>query len=80
MSLGVPLHEMSSVAKLALHPASYTRAELCNLLDLDQDQFEASFLTRNTKHLQEFKVGSAPVIIRQGTSNNCRFSAVSCVR
>uniref|UniRef100_A0A131Y3H5 Putative galactokinase n=1 Tax=Ixodes ricinus TaxID=34613 RepID=A0A131Y3H5_IXORI len=75
-SLGVPLHEMSSVAKLALHPASYTRAELCNLLDLDQDQFETSFLTRNTKHLQEFKLYQRAVHVYEEASRVWRFKEV----
>ncbi|CAN8012620.1 unnamed protein product [Ixodes pacificus] len=76
VSLGVSLHEMASVAKLALHPASYTRAELCNLLDLDQDQFEASFLTRNTKHLQEFKLYQRAVHVYEEASRVWRFKEV----
>lgn len=76
VSLGVPLHEMASVAKKVLQSTSYTRAQLCALLELDQDQFETSFLSRNTKHLQEFKLYQRAVHVYEEASRVWRFKEV----
>ncbi|CAN8006536.1 unnamed protein product, partial [Ixodes hexagonus] len=75
-SLGVSLHEMASVAKKVLHVASYTRAELCSLLHVDEDQFEESFLTKNTKHVQEFKLYQRAVHVYEEASRVWRFKEV----
>ncbi|XP_050040105.1 N-acetylgalactosamine kinase [Dermacentor andersoni] len=74
--LQVPLHEMGTLAKNILHPAVYTRDELCTLFGMDDGQFEKCFLGKNTKHLQEFKLYQRAVHVYEEASRVWQFKDV----
>lgn len=71
--LKVSVHEMVTVAKDVLHPTAYTHSELCTLLELDDEQFEKSFLGKNTRHLQEFKLYQRAVHVYEEASRVWQF-------
>ncbi|XP_064481578.1 N-acetylgalactosamine kinase-like isoform X2 [Ornithodoros turicata] len=54
--LKTPLEEMVALVQNVLHPEPYKRSELCQLLQMNDAEFEALVLGKNTKHLQEFKL------------------------
>uniref|UniRef100_G3MRA9 Galactokinase n=1 Tax=Amblyomma maculatum TaxID=34609 RepID=G3MRA9_AMBMU len=74
--LQVSLPEMVTLVKKILHPAVYTRDELCTLLDMDNVLFEKSFLSKNTKHLQEFKLHQRAVHVYEEASRVWQFKDI----
>ncbi|KAH7967899.1 hypothetical protein HPB52_003814 [Rhipicephalus sanguineus] len=74
--LRVALHEMGTLAKSILHPAAYTRDELCTLFGMDDAQFERCFLGKNTKHLQEFKLHQRAVHVYEEANRVWQFKDV----
>lgn len=72
----VSLPEMAALAKKVLHPAVYTRAELCTLLGMDKAHFEKCFLGKNTKHLQEFKLHQRAVHVYEEASRVLQFKDI----
>lgn len=74
--LQVPLHEMGTLAKNILHPAVYTRNELCTLFGMNDAQFEKCFLGKNTKYLQEFKLHQRAVHVYEEASRVLQFKDV----
>lgn len=56
-SLNESLSNMSEISKKILHPEPYTREEVCQILDITDDELMEISLNENTKTLTEFKVG-----------------------
>lgn len=54
--LGLQLPQMVEMVQNVLHPEQYTRAELCQVLEMTEDEFQSLVLGKNTRHLQEFKL------------------------
>ena len=55
-SLGVPLNEMPSIVAECLHPESYTRQEICEILEITDQELTNECLTEKSKEVQTFKL------------------------
>ena len=55
-ALKVPLSEMSGVVTECLHHEPYSREEVCQLLEVSDDEFAAECLTEKSKDVTSFKL------------------------
>ncbi|KAM7359170.1 N-acetylgalactosamine kinase [Cochliomyia hominivorax] len=55
-ALSCSLQEMERYALEFVNKECYTRSELCNIFQIDNETFQREFLTCNTQHMQEFKL------------------------
>ncbi|XP_065200881.1 N-acetylgalactosamine kinase-like isoform X1 [Planococcus citri] len=50
------LGKMLKVVQEVFHDGLYTKLEVCQILDISEEELENKFLTRNTRHLNTFKL------------------------
>lgn len=60
------LPEFEAFANGILTKDLYSRDDIINLLDIDQNEFETNLLTANTKHLSKFKLRQRAMHVIQG--------------
>lgn len=64
--LDISLEEFESFANRILNQEMYTRDDIINILEANENEFEEKFLTPNTKHLEKFKLRQRALHVIQG--------------
>jgi len=54
--INIPLSKMPGVVSDVLHKDPYDRKEVCDILEITEDEFKSGCLSSNTQHLQTFEL------------------------
>lgn len=55
-ALGLQLNEMHQVVSSSLHEETYSRSEVCSLLDITETELESEYLNNMTKDMRSFEL------------------------
>lgn len=55
-ALGVSLSDMEEIVSGVLHPEPYSKAEVCGILGVTEEELDKESLSSNTLHIQSFKL------------------------
>lgn len=64
--LNATLSEMETFVNQILGNDIYSRDDIINLLEINEDELEEKYLTSNTKHLEKFKLRQRALHVIQG--------------
>lgn len=67
--------EMTKKVLEHLHPASYTRDEVCDILGITESELAQTYLSQNTSHLQDFKLFQRALHVYSGIKYYVLFQA-----
>ncbi|XP_047114661.1 N-acetylgalactosamine kinase [Schistocerca piceifrons] len=74
--IGLSLEEISEVVCSALHEEPYTKEEICNELEVSEEELHEYSLTNNTTHISKFKLRQRALHVFQEAARVKNFCAV----